>query len=127
MINLPDWRLTNRFPTHYDCESGTTIEMTAKVYAAMQQLINEYNQFVVELNKELAQFKGETNVEIEQFKQCVTELVENHIKLVDTKLTQQDLMIQTTIAEGIKNLKVEQVYNEETEAMDLILTTGGNE
>lgn len=127
MINLPKWRLTNKFPAFYDTESGSAIEQTAKVYGAMQELINEHNEFIVELTKQFNNFKGETGVEIDQFKTSVTELLENYIKTVDSKLTQQDLNISNIdkkIDEMPSKLVIEQVYNGESEAMDLIIKVG---
>lgn len=55
MERLPHWVLTNKFPALFDSESATVIEQTARVYGAMQALIDEYNTFVDEMNKTVTQ------------------------------------------------------------------------
>ena len=48
---LPDWIFTNPRPSIYDTDSGTAIEMVAKVYGAMKDLQENYNLFTEEINK----------------------------------------------------------------------------
>ena len=45
MNNLPIWNYPGTLPAFQDTESLTALEATAKVYAAMRKLIEEYNEF----------------------------------------------------------------------------------
>lgn len=134
---LPTWTLTDRHPAFFETESGSAIEATARVYAAMNNLIKEYNQFAENTNEIIESFKAETEQEQECFKQCITELVETYIKSIDIKIDKQDKIIsdavqymsdnivQTTtniVNEKLANgeIVVGTVYNEETESMDIV-------
>ena len=107
MINLPKWRLTHPFPAFLDGESGTVIEQTAKVYAAMQQLIDEYNAFVESVNTQLAEFTATTKEEQEVFATALRQEFQDFIDVVDLKLATMDA-------------KVELIYNEQTESLEII-------
>lgn len=58
MQPLPKWVLTNPLPGVYDTESGTAADMTAKVYKAMAELIEEYNAFADAANAAMESFTG---------------------------------------------------------------------
>lgn len=138
---LPEWVLTDRHPAFYDTESGSAIVQTAKVYAAMNELIKEYNSFAKTVNEIISEFKAESEKEQECFKICITELIENYIKSIDLMIDKQNLKIDNTIGfikenldESIKALAEEmlangeititQVYNPETESLDLVVGEG---
>lgn len=125
MKNLPNWILTNPFPTFYDAESGTVIQQTGKVYAAMQELINEHNQFIIDIQNQINKI-DEGNTE---FKQCLTKIVEDYIKTIDEKIKLQDQKIESAISkvsdESIKGA-IEQgkivatpIYEEGTENLSI--------
>lgn len=134
---LPTWNLTDRHPAFFDTESGSVLEAAARVYAAMNNLIKEYNQFAENTNEIIESFKAETEQEQECFKRCITELVETYIKSIDIKIDKQDKVIddgiklmtenivETTanvINEKIANgtLTVGMIYNEETEQIEIV-------
>ena len=77
-------------------------------------------------------------LELEAFKRAINKLISDFIKTIEDKLKQQDLKIHNTRLEFNENLeettvrifetvKIEQVYNGETEAMDLVLMVGGED
>lgn len=105
MIQLPLWRLTNKFPSFYDTESGSSIEMTAKVYGAMRELIDEYNKFVSDINIELSKFEADITKDNCEFKNSITEIVENHIKCVDMKMNTFTRETNMMIDEAVKYMK----------------------
>ena len=50
MINqLPNWCLTNENPSFYETESATAIEMVAKLYAKVKELIESENQRKIDM------------------------------------------------------------------------------
>lgn len=94
MKQLPYWYLTNPRPAVYDSESGTVVEMTAKLYKAMQEMVEEHNSFSSEITEQIEKLKTETDLSTETFITCIQNIVENHIKSVETKLHKQDLTIK---------------------------------
>lgn len=146
MNKLPLWVLTNRYPSVFDSESKTAIEQTARVYGAMNDLIEEYNRYVESLNSEIAKF--ETGViETETcFRNNITKVINEFISSMDNKMSNleshlklniketlntwvQEGALDDTIMNSFENLKsrveaLEQnanavIYNEETESLDL--------
>ena len=115
--NLPFWHLTNKYPSFLDVDSKTSVEMVARVYGAMQEVITDYNTLVEGINKTISDF----GIENEEFKKCITELIENYIKLIDDKIKLQDQKIQNGFDEAIKQaietgkVVAESVYEEGTE------------
>lgn len=72
MNKLPYWHLVNPLPSFHDVDSGTVIEMTAKVYGAMNELINEYNAFAEKANAEIDVFEQKTKEEQQDFLTKIT-------------------------------------------------------
>lgn len=125
MNRLPEWVMTNKFPSVYDTESGTAIEMVAKVYGAMQGIIEEHNKIAEETEKQIEAFENDTTANVEQFKKNMTSLMAAHIKSVEGTL---DILMKQSadmINEAIRNgeIDVNLVYNPETEQLEL--KTGG--
>lgn len=146
MNPLPNWFLTNPRPAVYETDSGTAIEMTARVYGAMNDLIEEYNRYVEVLNKEIAKF--ETGVVSTQdcFRNNITKVMNEYITSLDNKIlnleTQLKLNIKETLntwvqegslddtimnsfedlkarVEALESSANAVVYNPETESLDL--------
>lgn len=139
MIRLPKWVLTNPRPSIYDSESATAIEMTAKVYQAMTEMVDEYNKFAENVEKNLAQFEQETNADIGQFTVSLRQEFQDFIDVVEMKLQEQDKEIQdaynylvvnlrTTTQQAVSEemakgtLQVGMSYVDETESLNMIAT-----
>lgn len=118
---LPHWRLPDTLPSVYDTQSGTALEMVAKVYGAMRTLQTEYNSFVDEINKTITEFVESTNQDQEQFKTEITKIIHDYIAMIDEKIKLQD----TVIAENITYIKdnlsesLNQIINEMKESGEL--------
>ena len=113
----------------------------------MQELIENYNNFVDETNKTIDEFVANTLEDQEAFEIKINQIVHDFTSLVDTKLKTQDALIeeaidymkrnieQTTrdlltelISEG--RLTVDLEYNPNTESLDItgvVLKEGSNE
>lgn len=118
---LPKWAIPSNIPSVYDRESGTCIEMTAKVYGAMRKLQEEYNVFVDEFNKTITEFIDGTNQDHEKFKEDITKLIHDYIRMLDDKVKNQDLVIEENIT-YIKNNIVDgvvRIINEMKETGEL--------
>lgn len=72
---LPKWVLANPFPAIHDFESLTVIDQTARIYGAMQTLINEHNAFAEEANKQLASFTDDETEARKEFELHITKVM----------------------------------------------------
>ena len=105
MIKLPHWVITDKLPALYDHESGTAIEQTAKIYGAMNQLIDEYNQFVDHINETIETFIKERNGDYEVFKVAIRQEFQDFIDKVDLKMKYQDGVIGDAVNYMKNNLR----------------------
>lgn len=138
---LPIWVLTNKYPAIYDGESSTAIEMVAKVYGKMDEMIKDYNTFVTEINNAIAEFEGSINADFIKFKEDVLKITSDYIACVDMKIANQDSkiadaiqymkdnIIQTTqniINQAMQDgtITVGFTYDAENERLDLIVQEG---
>ena len=103
---LPPIALTNLQPAFYDVESVTAIEMVSKLYAYVQEMVNDYNSFITEINTEIENFENDTNHNIEEFKSCVQKLMNDYIESIDIKIGLQNKEIADAI-DYMKNNIVE--------------------
>ena len=134
MFKLPFWRLTNKTPAFYDTESGTAIEQTAKVYAAMQEMTEDFIKFTQEMATRMTDFQDQISTSDTEFKRCMCELMENYIQSVDHKVneiiaymkTHLDETATQLINEAIRNgnIEVATEYNEATEELNIVGTGG---
>jgi wobble nucleotide-excising tRNase len=132
MEKLPHWRISDKFPALYDLESATAIEQTAKVYGAMQTLIEEYNSYVTALNAQINAFEKSTNTSMESFKKCITDITSNYIQALDTRMSVAENYMKTNIEETSQNLlneairlgkiSIEEVYDDTTESLNMVVT-----
>ena len=67
MKKLPHWVIPDVYPALYDTESATAIEMTAKLYAAISELIGDYNNWVDNVNNIISEFTNATKEDYELY------------------------------------------------------------
>ena len=126
---LPHWVLTDKNPAFYDSESLTAVKMTARLYAKMQELVDDYNKFVDIINDEIELFTSSSNAEIEDFKFGIRQEFQDFIDLVELKLNEQDDEIlqavnfmKQNLSNSITNLILEMKANGEfNEAIETAL------
>lgn len=58
MQRLPKWVIPSPMPSVLETESLTAIEMNARLYGAMQTLIDEHNKWVDQVNAQLAEHEA---------------------------------------------------------------------
>lgn len=118
---LPKWALTSKFPSVYDTESGTTLEMTAKLYAAVQELQIDYNEFVDNINPIIGDFKAGIIETQEEFEEKITKVIHDYIIALDLKLSHQDRVIDEAILYIKDNLNdgIKQVVEDMKESGEL--------
>lgn len=108
---LPHWVITDLHPAFYDTDSSTAVEQTGRVYAKMNELIKNYNEFVDSINKHIEEFENGTNKSIEVFETEIRQEFQDFIDIIDLKIENQDKVIQdaidymkTNLVETIKRL-----------------------
>lgn len=141
---LPLWVLTNKYPAIYDGESASAIEMVAKVYGKMQEMITDYNSYVKQINAAIADFEAATNQNFEDFKQEILNITSDYIACLDMKIKNQDSKIEeaiqymkdniiqtaeTIFTEAIQNGDIQAdlitEYNAENESMNISFDATG--
>lgn len=94
---LPYWVVPDSLPAFYETEGATAIQMVAKLYGKVNEMIEDYNHFVDEINAAILEFENSTNKKIEDFKECITKIMNDYIETIDTKINLQDDKIQNAI------------------------------
>lgn len=105
MRKLPKWCITDTFPSLYDNESATAIEQTAKLYGAVNDMIDEYNAWVDKINNTIEEFINDTNADYETFKVALRQEFQDFIDVVDLKLRSQDSTIENAVNYMKTNLR----------------------
>lgn len=128
MQMLPKWVLPPTMPAVYDSESFTSLEMVAKVYGAMNGLIEEYNKFADQVNTEITAHVESETKNREEFEANVTKVMNQFICSMEAYLktnlsdTAREYIDQL-IAAGV--FRVELLYDAATEALTLDIVNGG--
>lgn len=106
---IPKWCIRNVLPAFYDFESLTAIEQTGALYHTIRSLIDDYNSYVIEINKMFEDFIDGVTPQ-EEFENNITKIVHDYIKMMDTKIQHQDRLIDESI-DYIKNNMLESITN----------------
>ena len=94
---LPKWVLTSKFPAIHDSESLTVIEQTARIYGAMNSLIEEYNAFAENVNNSMEAFATASEADREQFKISMRQEFQDFIDVIDMKVKDMEIQLTYTI------------------------------
>ncbi len=101
---LPKWCLTGSHPAFYDTETVTAIEMTAKVYAKMNELIAGYNEFADRVNEKISTFMESTEKDYELFRVEIRQEFQDFIDITELKIKGQDKKINEMYETMVLNL-----------------------
>lgn len=93
MNKLPYWNIPINIPARYDSDSATAIEQTARVYAAMQELIDNYNEFVESVNNSVTEIDKNTHDDMLAFEEKITKLMNDFTECINTKMDNHQLLI----------------------------------
>ena len=94
---LPHWCLTDLQPAFYDTESGSAIQMIARIYPKIEELVVNYNSFVDEINRYIDEFETGMIADFDCFKNCIIKTMNEYIETIDTKINLQDTRIGEAI------------------------------
>ena len=87
MQRLPKWVIPFQMPSVLDTESLTAIEMNARLYGAMQTLIDEHNKWVDEVNKQLDEFSKNEEQKRKDFEENWTKILFEYRQSLDQLLS----------------------------------------
>lgn len=75
---LPNWCIPDLQPAFFETESATAIEMVAKLYGKVKEVITGYNSFTSEMNEKINEAYDymKTNLH-ETGKQIINEMIES--------------------------------------------------
>lgn len=119
MNTLPKWVLANPIPAIHDFESLTVIDQTARIYGAMNQLIDEWNKMI----EQLSGFEKSETESREEFEMRLTKVIREFICSWNQKIEDLESFAETIINEAIAagKLTITEVYDPETESLDMIV------
>ena len=108
---LPKWVLTENQPAFYDIESVSAIEMVARLYKKMEELVNNYNEFVDLVNDALETQDQEINDAVNYLQ---TNLVETVTALYNEGFEQGDYvsLVSVSYDETDEELTIEDTLKE---------------
>jgi len=101
---LPKWVLNNKYPSVYDSESKTAIEQTARVYGAMNELIENYNTFVSELEKTITEHEKQTDIDINDYKNRIVSMQQRYIESMDLKIKELYSYLKDNLSNTIASI-----------------------
>lgn len=119
---LPKWIVADTLPAFYETEGATAIQMVAKLYQKVNDLIESFNELV----DNYTTFKTEVNDELADMNDTINGAVEYmQTHLVETLTA----LFQQAIDDGTINVGLINNYDETDESLELTvgLIPDGNE
>lgn len=130
---LPAWNLQPNRPTFYDTDSATMLELAAKMHAAFNEMVNDYNNFAVSVNNQMQMFIDSTEADQEAFQVGIRQEFQDFIDVINMKIKNLELNVDNVsknIAEEVNKaiaagaISVSEKYDPETESLSLIVAGG---
>lgn len=134
---LPMWNLQPNRPCFYDSDSATMLELAAKMQAAFNSMVEDYNNFAKSINEQITTFISSTSANQETFQSGIRQEIQNFIADVNLRLAEMQSTLDDTIAnintiavttinkaiaDGKLNVAV--VHNPGTEDLNIVVTGG---
>lgn len=134
---LPMWNLQPNRPCFYDSDSATMLELAAKMQAAFNSMVEDYNNFAKSINAQITTFINSTTANQETFQAGIRQEIQNFIDVVNLRLGEMQSTLDDTIsnintiavttinnaiADGRLNVAV--VHKPETEDLNIVVTGG---
>ena len=141
---LPRWYLMPNRPSFYDTDSKTLLELASTLHATMNDLIEDYNNFVDATNDAITEFTEQTAENQEKFAIALRQEFQDFINVVELKITSFNNELnamsdritymeenQISITKNIINRAIEdgrldfvETYDEETESLRMFMAGG---
>ena len=119
MKRLPLWNIPPTSPALFDIHSATVMEQTARMYDAMNQLIDEWGNMM----KSIADFEKSEMESREEFETNITKVIREFMCSWNQKTEDLEEFAESIINEAIRsgNIKVTEVYDPENESLNMIV------
>lgn len=126
---LPNWAVLYRRYAFKDTDSATAIEQTAKLYRAMQDLIEDYNKYVTELNDIIKEFVESTEQDYECFKKHIEKVCHDYIRVMDMNADKQNRLINDAILYMKDHIQetAETIIREKVESGEIVISSNYDE
>ena len=102
---LPYWVVAESEPAFYETEGATAIQMVAKLYGKVKELISDYNTFAEEINEHISEYEEGLYTSFEEFKTEIETTMNNYIDSIDTRMDLQDAKIDDAVLYMKANIK----------------------
>lgn len=96
---LPNWSFELQSYTFDDVETKTCMIQLARIYKALQRIINEWNLYEESYNKELVEYNKEKSEEYATFTCEICCILTNYIEMIRTHLENKDVYIKGKLDE----------------------------
>lgn len=119
MNTLPKWMLANPFPAIHDFESLTVIDQTARIYGAMNQLIENYNKMV----EQISAFEKSEEETREEFELKITKVMNEFMcSMRQTFITDISGTVEGLLNEALEagTITLTEHYDPVTESLNLV-------
>jgi len=126
MNKLPPWNIPSTTPAVHDLESVSSLEMVAKLYGAMQSLINEVNEHIAQVKKTVGENDTELKNTLKEFEHKFTCISNDLVQMVREYEKTMDGKINAAVAEAVSTGKIVEVYDPLTESLDFKWEVNGN-
>lgn len=121
---LPKWALLNPPSVVYDFESVTPLQQTARVYGAMNKMIEEYNSFADQINKEISEFIGSSEAEISNFKESVEKRICCKFEALDAAFAKMKVDTAVYVEAKIVDTYQQQVHDQLSQIVNEKIAAG---
>lgn len=119
MNRLPPWNIPPTSPSSFDIHSATALEQTARIYEAMNQLIDEWGNMM----KSIADFEKSEMESREEFETNITKVIREFMCSWNQKTEDLERFAETIINAAIQEgrIKITEVYDPETESLNMVI------
>lgn len=103
---LPKFIIPDTRPSAHDTESVTLLQLSGVLHGKMNEVITAFNDLEERVTKNINDYIGESQEDQEAFATALRQEFQDFIDIVDMKLS--DI-----------NVKIELIYNSETESLEI--------
>jgi DNA anti-recombination protein RmuC len=104
---LPNWAILRSRYAFEDTESNTAVEQTARLYKAIQEIIDSCNEFSKSIQNEVDTFTTNQSKDYEENKAELTKIMHEFIHSIDTKVDTAVNYMTDNLTDAVQNMSGE--------------------
>lgn len=97
---LPPWRFADGEPCFYDTDTVSMIELGAKLQGAMNNLIENYNQFIEQVNRQIIEMNNTMTNSHNVHESAMRQEYQDFIDIVSLKISELEKRIKELEKKG---------------------------